>query len=99
MTEGKSVSAHRAQGPTPCKGCCPPRRWVRGGSLPPLTHRRGEQHPLQGVLPLCTVGRDRFPLSHKQTPSSLLQHSKFMTEVTSMTSVANKKGRSVLLFR
>ena len=72
------------KGNTPCKGCCPPRRWVWVGSLPPLTHRRGGQHPLQGVWPLCTVGRDRFPLSHKQTPSSLLPHSTFMTEVTSM---------------
>ena len=38
--------------------------------LPAQTHRPGGQHPLQGVLPLCTVGRDQFPLSHKQTPGS-----------------------------
>ena len=45
MTEGKSVSAHRAQGPTPCKGCCPPSRLVCAGRLPAQTHRPETNFP------------------------------------------------------
>ena len=50
----------------------------------------GGQHPLQGVLPLCTVGRDQLPRSQKQTSSSLPPLSMFLTAVTAMPFGANQ---------
>ena len=45
-----------------------------GGSAsaapPHPTHRWKGKHPIYGVCPLCTVGRDQFPRSIKLTPSS-----------------------------
>ena len=61
MTEGKSVSAHRAQGPTPCKGCCPPGRWVCAGSLPAQTHQPG------GLGSLPAGGFEQGGSLHKPT--------------------------------